>query len=329
MQPSSVPRTRATPRESKMTHLSMQVLPNRSLSFVMCAKRKMTNLQRCLKNLRVAFFCTFVLSSQSGRGGLKCVCPKLLHPSWCRFVVVTKIYLEDLNGARTHNRVTWHQQFKKLKTHSKSRSQGQCSAQKLTLQCLKCHTILTVKQWKLECHFDHLKKLDVFGFVSWSCWTEGWLGQISTEEQACDNKPSLCNQEMIQIWWAFTINNMKNFCSTWTLGWKRNNAKHFRDFSGEFLMHDWDLIRHASIKESPCQHCVPCPVAMVMSIRLLVDCAMFISLHFCESPGTRDQKFNATLTNMGSSVTTGALSTFLGTIPPGFGERESSQWDTC
>lgn len=59
-------------------------------------------------------------------------------------------------------------------------------------------------------------------------------------------------------------------------------------------------------------------IALVMSIGLLVDFIVHILLRYYECSGTRDEKVRETLRTMGSSILTGAVSTFLGIIPLAF-----------
>jgi Niemann-Pick C1 protein len=63
-------------------------------------------------------------------------------------------------------------------------------------------------------------------------------------------------------------------------------------------------------------------IALVMSIGLLVDFVVHILLRFYETTGTREEKVRETLRTMGSSILTGAVSTFLGIIPLGFSTSE-------
>lgn len=56
-------------------------------------------------------------------------------------------------------------------------------------------------------------------------------------------------------------------------------------------------------------------VTSVMSIGLLVDFIMHILLRYYDCRGSRRERTMETLRTMGSSVLTGAISTFLGTLP--------------
>ena len=55
-------------------------------------------------------------------------------------------------------------------------------------------------------------------------------------------------------------------------------------------------------------------VTLIMSIGLMIDYVMHILVRFYECSGTRQQKVQATMSSIGSSIFLGATSTFLGIV---------------